>query len=526
VLLENSIHEMRACTTGVGNAANRLTPAAAGSGALTLGPQTPRSWSSDLVFATRWPECVGTSIGSVRTHVRLTDPSQLTSFRGMESPWSKASWRGRPAQQQPSYEEPAAVARALAVLETRPPLVAAGEVERLRAALSEAAHGQRFVLHGGDCAETFASCTEHALRSKLEVLLQMSLVLTYATRRPIVRIGRIAGQYAKPRSSATERVGERELPSYRGDIVNGAEATLEARRPDPQRLLEAYAHAAASLNYLRGLIEGGFADLHHPQRWALELVSASPRRAAYERTMSAITDAIELMESIGASSQAALRRVELYTSHEALILPWEEALTRSAPGSGPYNSSAHMLWLGYRTAQLEGAHVEYLRGLRNPLGIKVGVASDPSALCALLERVDPERERGRITLITRLGADAVERSLPALLRSVAASGHRVLWSCDPMHGNTETLASGRKTRRIEAIFGELERTFAVHAANASRLGGVHFEMTGEDVTECLGGSLEVREDDLGRSYETACDPRLNGSQALEMAFRIAELLRA
>jgi 3-deoxy-7-phosphoheptulonate synthase len=444
----------------------------------------------------------------------------------MQSPWSKAGWRERPVQQQPDYDDPAAVARALALLETRPPLVAAGEVERLRAALSEAAQGGRFVLHGGDCAETFADCTEASLRSKLEVLLQMSLVLTYATRRPIVRIGRIAGQYAKPRSNATERVGDRELPSYRGDIVNGAEPTLAARRPDPARLLEAYGHAAASLNYLRGLIEGGFADLHHPQRWALQLVSASPRRAAYERTMSAITDAIELMESIGASSQAALRRVELYTSHEALLLPWEEALTRSLPGQGHYNLSAHMLWVGYRTAQLDGAHVEYLRGLRNPLGIKVGMNTDPSGLCALLERVDPERETGRITLISRLGIDGVERGLPQLVRAVSASGHRVLWSCDPMHGNTETTASGRKTRRMEAIFGELERTFAVHTSESSRLGGVHFEMTGEDVTECLGGSLEVREDDLGRSYETACDPRLNGSQALEMAFRIAELLRA
>jgi 3-deoxy-7-phosphoheptulonate synthase len=443
----------------------------------------------------------------------------------MQPPWSKASWRSRPAQQQPYYDEPEAVTRALTTLSTRPPLVAAGEVERLRVALAEAASGQRFVLQGGDCAETFASCTEDALRSKLEVLLQMSLVLTYATRRPIVRIGRIAGQYAKPRSSATERIDGRDLPSYRGDIVNGAEETPEARRPDPQRLLDAYGHAAASLNYLRALIEGGFADLHHPQRWALELVSASPRRVAYERTMSAITDAIELMESIGASSQAALRRVELYTSHEALLLPWEEALTRTIAGQGSYNLSAHCLWLGYRTSQLEGAHVEYVRGLRNPIAIKVGTATDPSVLCSLLERIDAEREPGRITLISRLGATAVEASLPKLVRAVAASGHLVLWSCDPMHGNTETTSSGRKTRRLDAIFGELEQTFAVHAREGSRLGGVHFEMTGEDVTECLGGSLEVREEHLERSYETACDPRLNGSQALEMAFRIAELLR-
>jgi len=291
------------------------------------------------------------------------------------------------------------------------------------------------------------------------------------------------------------------------------------------RLLEAYGHAAASLNYLRALIEGGFADLHHPQLWALDMLGASPRRAAYERTMHAITDAIELMEGIGASSQAALRRIELYSSHEALLLPWEESLTRSIEDAGDYNLSAHMLWIGYRTSQLEGAHVEYLRGLRNPIGVKVGPATEPSALCALLDRLDPAREVGRITLISRFGLERVEELLPRVIKAVSASKHPVLWSCDPMHGNTETTATGHKTRRVEAIFGELEKTFAVHTRSDSRLGGVHFEMTGEDVTECLGGALEVREDDLGRSYETACDPRLNGSQALEMAFRIAELLR-
>jgi 3-deoxy-7-phosphoheptulonate synthase len=443
----------------------------------------------------------------------------------MSELWSKTSWRDRPAEQQPSYDDPAALAQVLGVLAKRPPLVAAGEVERLRSALGEAAQGKRFVLHGGDCAETFDSCTEVSLRSKLEVLLQMSLVLTYATRRPVVRIGRIAGQYAKPRSSATERIGDRELPSYRGDIINGAEPTPSARKHDPARLLEAYGHAAASLNYLRALIEGGFADLHHPQRWALELLGASPRRA-YERTMRAIADAIELMEGIGASSQAALRRVELYTSHEALLLAWEESLTRQLDNQAAYNLSAHMLWVGYRTAQLDGAHVEYLRGVRNPLGIKVGLGTEPSVLRALLHRLDPTREPGRITLITRLGLDGVERALPALVNAVADSGHPVLWSCDPMHGNTETTASGRKTRRVDAIFGELEKTFAVHTREGSRLGGVHIEMTGENVTECLGGSVEVTEDDLPRSYETACDPRLNGSQALEMAFRIADLLRA
>ena len=443
-----------------------------------------------------------------------------------DKPWSRSSWRSRPAEQQPVYADPQAAERSLAELANRPPLVAAGEVERLRRLLGEAASGQRFVLQGGDCAETFDGCTEVSLRSKLEVLLQMSLVLTYATRKPVVRIARIAGQYAKPRSNNTENVGGVELPSYRGDIVNGAEPNMAARTPDPRRLLTAYGHAAASLNYLRALIEGGFADLRHPQRWALDLVSASPRRAAYERTMFAITDAIELMESIGASSQAALQRIELFTSHEALLLPWEEALTRSVSGAGDYNLSAHCLWLGYRTCQLDGAHVEYMRGIRNPIAIKVGTGTTPHALGQLLSRLDPAREPGRVTLISRLGAAAVEDRLPPLIRAVQALEHPVLWSCDPMHGNTETTPSGRKTRRLDAIFGELEQTFAVHARESSRLGGVHFEMTGENVTECLGGSIEVREDDLDRSYETACDPRLNGSQALEMAFRIAELLRA
>lgn len=442
----------------------------------------------------------------------------------MPQAWSKTSWRSRPAEQQPSYDDQAALARVLRMLETRPPLVAAGEIERLRSALAEAARGRRFVLHGGDCAETFAGCTESGLRKNLEVLLQMSMVLTYATRQPVVRIGRIAGQYAKPRSSATEQIDGRTLPSYRGDIINGAEPTPEARRHDPARLLEAYGYAAASLNYLRALIEAGFADLHHPRRWALDLLAASPRRAAYERTMQAISDAIELMEGIGASSQAALRRIELYSSHEALLLPWEEALTRTLEGSGHYNLSAHMLWVGYRTAQLEGAHVEYLRGVRNPLGLKLGPATDPDELCSILRRLDPAREPGRITLISRLGVSGVQDSLPRLIAAVAKHDHPVLWSCDPMHGNTET-ASGRKTRRVESIFGELEQTFAIHARESSRLAGVHFEMTGENVTECLGGSLEVREDDLERNYESACDPRLNGSQALEMAFRIAELLR-
>ena len=412
----------------------------------------------------------------------------------------------------------------MASLRERPPLVAPGEIQRLREQLAEASEGRRFVLQGGDCAETFASCTAPALQAKLQVLLQMSLVLTYATRKPVIRIGRIAGQYAKPRSQPTEVVAGRTLPVYRGDLVNGLEPDPAARVADPRRMVEAYHHAAASLNYLRALIEGGFADLHHPERWDLGFIRASTRRAAYQRTVDSIVDAIEFMDQIGASSRAALARVELYTSHEALLLPYEEALTRDVPGAGAFNLGAHLLWIGYRTGGLAGAHVEYVRGLANPIGIKVGPDSEPAALVELLGAVDPAREKGRVVLITRLGHSRVAERLPLLIAAVERSGHRVLWSCDPMHGNTEQLTGGRKTRRVGAIFDELEQSFELHARSGSYLGGVHFEMTGEDVTECIGDAVDPCEADLPR-YETACDPRLNGSQSLEMAFLIAETLR-
>jgi 3-deoxy-7-phosphoheptulonate synthase len=349
-------------------------------------------------------------------------------------------------------------------------------------------------------------------------------VLTHEARKPVLRIGRIAGQYAKPRSSGMERVGEHVLPSYRGDLVNDAAPDPAARIPDPDRLLQGYHHAAASLNYLRSLIEGGFADLHHPERWDLAFIQRSPRRDAYMRTVSSIMDSIAFMNTVGAASAEALRRIELYTSHESLVLPYEEALTRHVPDRGYLNLGAHLLWVGYRTADIEGAHVEYLRGIENPIGLKVGPGVEPRQLLTLLERVDPERQPGRVTLISRFGAEGVADGLPPLLRAVRAAGHPVVWSCDPMHGNTETV-EGRKTRRVEAMFSELEQTFRLHGSHGTVLGGVHFEMTGEDVTECIGGWVDVRAQDLSRSYGTACDPRLNGSQALEMAFRIAELLR-
>ncbi|MFB3785334.1 MAG: 3-deoxy-7-phosphoheptulonate synthase class II [bacterium] len=440
--------------------------------------------------------------------------------------WHPGGWRSRPVLQQPEYEDPARLEQCVDVLREKPPLVARGEVDRLRSILAEAVRGKRFVLHGGDCAERFTDCTSAALTAKLQVLLQMSLVLTYATRKPVIRIGRLAGQYAKPRSEPYERIGQAQLPVYRGDLVNSHEANPEARRADPGRIIEGYHHAAASLNFIRALIEGGFADLHHPEQWNLDFVKNGAYNQSYRRVVDAITDAIAFMETVGVSDSAEhLKRIEFYTSHEALLLPYEEGLTRGFGERDFYNLGAHFLWLGYRTSIPDGAHVEYLRGIRNPVGIKVGPRTKLDNLLEILERLDPEREPGQVTLITRFGAAQVDAGLPLLLHAVAESGHPVLWSCDPMHGNLEYTREGRKTRRLGSIFSELEQTFAIHNRLGSCLGGVHFELTGEAVTECVGGSSGLTESDLSQCYETACDPRLNGAQALEMAFLIADLLR-
>ncbi|HPO10038.1 MAG TPA: 3-deoxy-7-phosphoheptulonate synthase class II [bacterium] len=442
------------------------------------------------------------------------------------SDWNLKGWRSRPALQQPEYEDPSEVERCVERLRNKPPLVAQGEVEHLRSILTGACEGKRFVLHGGDCAERFTDCTGPSLTAKLQVLLQMSLVLTFATRRPVIRIGRFAGQYAKPRSEEHEQVGDLRLPVYRGSLVNAHQADPEARRPDPERMIDGYHHSAASLNYIRALIEGGFADLHHPERWDLAFIESSPYQDAYRHAVDAITDAIALMETVGASTSAdSLRRIEFYTSHEALLLPYEEGLTRVLQGDAVYNLGAHFLWLGYRTSAPDGAHVEYLRGIRNPLGIKVGPKSDEQDLLDVLRILDPNREPGRITLITRFGERDVASHLPRIIRAIGQSGHPVIWSCDPMHGNTETATDGRKTRRVDAIFSELEQSFEIHSKMGTCLGGVHFELTGEPVTECIGGSGGVTESDLAQCYSTACDPRLNGAQALEMAFLIARLLR-
>lgn len=438
--------------------------------------------------------------------------------------WNPHSWQRFPAQQQPAYDSPSELEGALAGLRRLPPLVVPEEVNRLRGLLAEAAEGRRFLLQGGDCAERFQDCTPEAIEGKLRVLLQMSVALTHGGRKPVVRVGRIAGQFAKPRSRPTEQIRGRELPSYRGDLINGLEATEAARRPDPGRMLEAYFHACATLNHLRALCAGGFADLHHPERW--ELPGGSGEVPAYRRTLDQVRESLDFLEALGGVQREALERIDFFTSHEALLLPYEEALTRwNSEDSTYYNLGAHTLWVGERTRELGGAHIEYLRGIRNPIGVKVGPSATPEGLLALLERLDPDLEPGRITLITRFGAKKIGQALPPLLKAVQATNHPVLWSCDPMHGNGAESATGLKTRDFAAILSELRQAFELHRAQGSRLGGVHIELTGEAVTECTGGTEGLSEADLAKAYETGCDPRLNGTQSLEMAFLIAEMMR-
>ena len=435
--------------------------------------------------------------------------------------WTPHSWQSLPAPQQPEYPHPGELEKVLARLRTLPPLVVPEEVDRLRALLAEASLGKRFLLQGGDCAERFQDCTAEAIADKLRVLLQMSVVLTHSGRRPVVRVGRIAGQYAKPRSNDWEEVQGQPVPSYRGDLINGIEASLDARQPNPERLERAYFHAAATLNHIRALIEGGFADLHHPERWDLHQAS----HEAYRAILDQVRESLDFLSTLGNLDRGALERIDFFTSHEALLLGYEAALTRWVPRAGYYNLGAHMLWVGERTRVLGGAHLEYLRGLRNPLGIKVGPSASPEALLEILALLNPEDQAGRITLITRFGAGRIGEALPPILRAVKRSGRSVLWSCDPMHGNGTTTGSGLKTRSFEAILSELKQAFECHREAGTHLGGVHFELTGENVTECLGGGEKISEADLAKAYATGCDPRLNGNQSLEMAFLIADMLR-
>ena len=441
------------------------------------------------------------------------------------SNWTPDSWRARPIQQQPLWPDDGALQTTLDEVRALPPLVNHGEVDTLRAHLAEAARGKAFLLQGGDCAERFADCTKTAIEAKLKILLQMSLVLTWGARIPIIRVGRMAGQFAKPRSSDTETIDGTEMPSYRGDNVNAITPDLAARQPDPQRLVKAYHLSAATLNYARALVDGGFADLHHPQHWDLGFVRSQSHRAEYEDMVERIRDAIDFLESTGVRGTSALRTVELFSSHEGLLLDYEEALTEKV-GDRYYNLGAHFLWIGDRTRNLGDAHLEYFRGIENPIGIKVGKQMQPNELVEIINEVEPANRAGRITLISRIGAADVREALPPLIAAVREAGRNVAWSCDPMHGNTTTTDSGLKTRDYDCILAELEAAFELHANQGGQLAGVHFELTGEDVTECTGGPQELSEADLSRSYETYCDPRLNYAQSLELSLRIAQRLQS
>lgn len=449
--------------------------------------------------------------------------------RSPDSTWSPDSWRSRPQAQEIAYPDTPALDAAVARLRTLPPLVTSWEIERFRKLLAEAQDGKRFVLQGGDCAETLADCRPDSIAAKLKILLQMSLVLVHGLKKPVVRVGRFAGQYAKPRSSATETRGAETLPSYFGDLVNHAAFTPEARRPEPRQLLRGYQHAAMTLNFIRALVEGGFADLHHPEYWDLSFfrhAGVSPElRSEYERMTRNLADGLEFMEALGEQAVEELTRVEFYTSHDGLNLLYESAQTRRVPRrDGFYDLTAHFPWIGDRTRDLGGAHVEFFRGVRNPIAVKLGAGATPEQAVTLCERLNPADEAGKLALVTRMGAANVERVLPGLIDAVKKAGRRVLWMCDPMHGNTTTTSGGIKTRSFDAILKELETTIDLHAAAGTRLGGVHFELTGEDVTECIGGAAGVTEANLSTRYDSACDPRLNYQQALELAFLLSRKL--
>ena len=436
-------------------------------------------------------------------------------------PWNPESWRGLPAAQQPVYRDPAAVEAVLAELRELPPLVVAEEVDFLHQLLAEAAEGKRFLLQGGDCAEAFADCRGAIIQDKLRVLLQMSVLITHGGRTGVIHLGRIAGQYAKPRSGLTEKVNGKEVPVYRGDLINGL--SLDQREADPRRLMEAYHRAAATLNHLRALVDGGFADLHHPEHW--DLSWSREDAGHYLETLDQVRNSLDFVQRLGGLPEH-LRTGELFTSHEALHLPYETALTRFVPEKGRhYNLGAHFLWVGERTRQLDGAHLEYIRGIANPIGLKVGASMRPDTLRHVLSKLDPERKPGRLTLITRFGAGRAEGVLPALIEAARAEGHPVLWSCDPMHGNGRQTAGGQKTRAFGDILQELQEVANLHRAHGSRMGAVHFELTGEPVTECTGGVEGLDEAGLERAYRSGCDPRLNRSQSLEMAFLIAQMIR-
>ncbi|MEK9722532.1 MAG: 3-deoxy-7-phosphoheptulonate synthase class II [Rhodospirillaceae bacterium] len=446
----------------------------------------------------------------------------------MAEKWTPDSWRAKPIIQVPAYPDAAKVAAVEETLRVSPPLVFAGEARNLKASLAKVAKGDAFLLQGGDCAESFAEFRADNIRDTFKVLLQMAVVLTYGAALPVVKTGRLAGQFAKPRSSDTETIDGVTLDSYRGDMVNGMAFTEEDRVPDPERLVRVYNQSAATLNLLRAFAQGGFADLHKVHQWNLGFVADSPFGHRYQDLADRLDETLNFMAACGITSETTpqIRETDFYTCHEGLLLPYEEALTRVDSLTGDwYCTSAHMLWIGDRTRQSDGAHVEFMRGISNPVGMKVGPSMDPDELIRLIDVLNPKNEAGRLTLISRMGADKVVEGLTPLVRRVRDEGRNVVWVCDPMHGNTIKSANGYKTRPFEQILREVKGFFLVHAEERTHAGGVHFEMTGQDVTECTGGARAITDDDLSARYHTHCDPRLNASQALELAFLLAEMLK-
>ncbi len=437
--------------------------------------------------------------------------------------WHPKSWQQKPALQQANYPSQAALDATLEQLSLLPPLVTSWEIESLKSQLAAASRGEAFLLQGGDCAENFSDCNAQIVTNKLKILLQMSLLLIHGLNKPVIRVGRIAGQYAKPRSADMETVDGVTLPSYRGDLINGPEFTKEARVPDPVRLLRGYGRAAMTLNFIRALSDCGFADLHHPENWDLDFVSHSPLADLYHRVVKDLANSLKFMETLGSTKNNELSRVQFFTSHEGLHLHYEQSLTRQVPNrSGYYNLTTHLPWVGFRTAATTDAHIEYFSGIQNPVGVKVGPGMSEQWIQELIERLNPDNQEGKLLFIHRFGAGKIAEGLPSLIQAVKRTGRNVCWVSDPMHGNTESTSSGYKTRRFDNILSELEQSIEIHKSEGSILGGVHFELTGDDVTECIGGARGLNEEGLKRAYKTQVDPRLNYEQALEMALAITQ----
>lgn len=455
----------------------------------------------------------------------MTDTKNATKHPTVSqaTTWHPASWQNFPVTQHVAYPEQQKLIEKTKELSELPPLVTEGEIEQLRLQLAQAATGKQFILQGGDCAESFIESDATTIVNKLKILLQMSLILLHGLRKPIIRIGRIAGQYAKPRSADTETRDGVTMPCYRGDLINGADFTLESRIPDPQRLLAGYYHSASTLNYLRALLDSGFADLQHPENWDLNFVEHSQQAAEYHTLVKSIRSAFDFIKTINGLQSSSLVRVDFFTSHEALHLPYEQPLTRQGKDGQWYNFGTHFPWIGMRTADLNGAHIEYLRGIANPVAVKVGPNATAEWIRALILKLNPNNIPGKLTLISRFGAEQVANILPRLIKAVQETEMTVVWSCDPMHGNTHTTKDGIKTRHFDAILSELQQSFNIHHQLDSHLGGVHFELTGENVTECLGGARGLAEIDLKRAYKSLVDPRLNYEQSLEMAMRISRM---